>query len=133
ELNKKFELTEYRFGENFSRLDSLNFSESQTHISTVFSQLSKIYKREMAPTVILTDGNQTLGQDYVTVAQQYNQSVFPVVVGGTTSHSDIRIDHINSNNYAFLDNDFPVELFISYEGQEKVVKKLTIKENGNIL
>ena len=42
---------------------------------------------------------------------QENTSVFPVVLGDTTTVLDLKINQINVNKYAFLKNKFPVEVF----------------------
>lgn len=132
-LSQKFEIETYTFGESFERRDSFDFAENQTHISTVFSNLKKLYKSQTAPTILFTDGNQTMGRDYEFEAADYAQPVYPVVVGDTTSYEDLRVDRLNVNRYAFLNNKFPVEVFVNYSGDRKITPKLSIKEGNHTL
>lgn len=132
-LNKRFDIQTYTFGNDFEAGDSLSFSEGQTNISSVFSNLGKLYKSQMAPTVLITDGNQTLGENYTLQAQNYAQPLYPVVVGDTNTYVDLKIEGLNVNRYAFLHNKFPVEIFVNYDGGEAVSKKLTISQEGQIL
>ena len=43
---------------------------------------------------------------------------------------DIRIDQVNLNRYAFLDNQFPVEVLISYSGAGPANLALSVRDNG---
>src|SRR5690625_1194000 len=128
-LSKKFDIEVYSFGQEFKQIDTLDFSEGQTNISSVFTNLKKLYKTQTAPTVLVTDGNQTIGSDYEFQAKNYSNAIYPVVVGDTAKYADLKIDQINVNRYAFLNNEFPVELFVNYEGDAPVAKQFSIKEN----
>jgi hypothetical protein len=52
------------------------------------------------PTILLTDGNQTSGNDYIYSFDETNK-VFPIVLGDTTKIVDLKISQINVNKYAF--------------------------------
>ena len=43
------------------------------------------------------------------------------------------VSQINANAYAFKDNKYPVEAFITYTGKEAVTSKVSIKENGTTI
>lgn len=133
ELNSKFDLDVYSFGHSFQVADTLNFDEGRTNISEAISNLKKLYKTRTAPTILITDGNQTFGRDYEFEAADYDQKIFPVVVGDTTAHADLRIDRLNVNRYAFLNNKFPVEVFVNYEGDQAVATRFTIRSGNSIL
>lgn len=132
-LNDKFNIEAYSFGQEFKQIDTLDFSEGQTNISSVFINLKKLYKTQTAPTVLVTDGNQTIGADYEFQAENYGDDVYPVVVGDTAKYADLKIDQININRYAFLENEFPVEVFVNYEGDASISKKFSIKEDDKII
>lgn len=132
-LRDKFEIDIYSFGSEFERRDTFDFSEGQTHISSVFSNLKKLYKSQTAPTILITDGNQTLGRDYVFEALEYSQPLYAVVVGDTTSYADLRVERLNVNRYAFLNNKFPVEVFVNYDGDKEVSQQFSIKKGNTTL
>jgi len=125
-LSDKFNIEYYRFGKQLNPLDSLSFTATQTNISNVFSSLKEVYQSTTSPTIIVTDGNQTFGEDYVVSSLTYKQPIYPVVLGDSILKTDLKINHIQHNKYAFLNNEFPVEITIDYTGQSSVNQTLTI-------
>ena len=131
ELDKKFNLELYSFSDMISINDSLDFSKNSTNIFKSLNDINKIYKKDIAPIILITDGNQTVGKDFSNI--KINQSIYPIIVGDTTIFSDIFISQLNVNKYTYLKNKFPVEAFVNYEGEENVSSKLTIRENNKIV
>lgn len=130
ELNDKFNLEFYTFGKTFKASDSTAFDENETNIDQAFKGLSEIYKNSIAPTLLITDGNQTYGNDYSYTSSQHKQVVFPIILGDTTIYKDLKISQFNVNKYAFVKNRFPVEAFVVYNGTEAISTRFTII-NGN--
>ncbi len=130
DLNNRFDIVYYSFSENLN--DSLRFSfdQKQTNIAKALEDLDQIYKNAIAPTLLVTDGNQTYGKDYQYSSAKYGQAVFPVVTGDTTSVIDTKIQQLNVNRYAYLKNRFPVEVILTYSGEKEVNTKFEIK-SGN--
>lgn len=127
ELQKKFNVHYYSFGKQIKKLDTLSFTENKTQITPLFYDLADIYESQITPTVLVTDGNQTYGEDYLYKASQFPQDIYAVAVGDTTSYSDLKIERVNVNKYAFLNNKFPVELFLNYKGEKAVQKEVSIQ------
>ncbi len=132
-LKENFDIQSYTFGTDFKPADSLGFTEGQTNINAVFTHLQQLNTDQRAPTVLITDGNQTFGPNYEFSAQQYEQPIYPVVVGDTNSYRDLKISRLNANPYAFLHNEFPVEVFVNYKGKTEVSRLFTISQNGQVL
>lgn len=132
-LNKNFNIEYYTFGNDLKPLDSLTFNETQSNITTVFDNLSQIYKNAVAPIVLITDGNQTYGKDYEFESLHYKQPIFPIILGDTITHSDLKIQQLNVNKYAYLKNKFPVEIITVYSGLETVNSQLIITSGNSII
>ena len=132
-ITEKFIVSEYVFGNELNSLDSLSFTEKATNIGRALSSLNEIFAGSNAAILLLTDGNQTLGEDYEFYAGRQKFPIFPLVVGDTTSYQDIRIDQVNTNKYAFLKNKYPIEIFVSYQGKNAASTVLTISEAGKNL
>lgn len=132
-LNDKFETQLLSFGSTLEPIDSLDFNDTQTNIASLFKDIKQVYKERTAPVVLITDGNQTLGNDYQFVAEQYNQPIFPVILGDTIRYSDLKIQQLNVNRYAYLNNQFPVEIISVYNGNSSIDTQLTISKNGAII
>ncbi|EGV45039.1 VWA domain-containing protein [Bizionia argentinensis JUB59] len=130
DLNKKFNIDFYKFSDDISLYDSLEFSTKQTNIDKALKGLQAIYKNTVAPTILITDGNQTYGNDYEYAAKSYKQPIYPIVLGDTTNHIDLKINQLNVNKYAFYKNKFPVEVILVYNGEAAVTSEFKIT-SGN--
>lgn len=130
-LNKRFDINYYSFGNLFQQSDSFSFDENQTDISMPLERISKIQKNASNAIVLLSDGNQTIGNDY-----QYTSlkdPVFPIVIGDTTEYQDVKIAQINVNRYSFINNQFPVESILQYEGTQTIKLRYSLENNGKII
>lgn len=129
-LQEKFDIQFFSFGTTFKELDTLVFTETQTQIGNALKKSQLLFKNEDAPTVLITDGNQTFGSDYEFIALQNTNPIYPIVVGDTTKFQDLKIETLNSNRYSFLKNEFPVEAIIVYSGETSLTTQFEVKQ-GN--
>ena len=128
DLNKKFELSFYTFGNEFKINDSLTFNEKNTNISEALSLINQLFKDEVAPTILITDGNQTLGNNYEYNSINFKNSIYPIVIGDSTKYLDLKIEQLNTNRYAFLKNNFPVEIILVYQGSKNITTQFEVKK-----
>jgi hypothetical protein len=128
-LKDKFEIQTYTFDEEFFAGKPLDFKGNQSNIDNVATNLKQLNKNTFYPIVLLTDGNQTIGNDYVYSFQE-TASIFPVILGDTTTTFDLKINQLNANKYAFLKNKFPVEVFLQYNGNRAISANFSIEKNG---
>src|SRR5690606_27497995 len=121
------------FGEDLRLRDSLlSFSEPRTEIGNALRQLHGIYRGKNAPVVLISDGNQTFGEDYAYTAGRIEQPIFPVVVGDTTQYTDWWINRLNVNRHLFLNHTFTVEVFVNYSGDKRISRELQLKQGNSI-
>ncbi|OMP30710.1 hypothetical protein [Mangrovimonas sp. DI 80] len=133
-INSNFNVAYYTFGKQLQPLDSLSFDEKQSDMSLAFKRLSEVYGNTIAPTVFITDGNQTYGNDYEYATNSvYKQPIYPIVLGDTTKYTDLKIQQLNVNKYAYLKNKFPVEIIAVYEGTDKVSTQLKITSGNGVM
>ncbi len=130
DLADKFNIIYHSFGGNLNVHDSLSFSEPNTNISKALKSLNTIYGGNNGAVLLLTDGNQTLGEDYEFYSKNQKMPVYPIILGDTTTYEDVRIDQVNTNKYAFLNNKFPLEAYVSYQGSGSASSTLSISVNG---
>ncbi|WP_347374751.1 vWA domain-containing protein [Aequorivita sp. Q41] len=119
-LNSKFDISYYSFGNDFREGDSLSFTEKNTNISKALVSSNELFKNQNAATVLVTDGNQTLGSDYEFSTTTYKNPIYTVVLGDSIRYTDLKIEQLNTNRYAFLKNQFPVEVILNYSGTSPV-------------
>lgn len=125
-LQEKYEVQLFSFDQDLNTDQPLNFKGKQSNIYKIFENLKQLYRTQNHPVVLLTDGNQTQGSDYVFNIQQ-NATVFPIILGDTVQHLDLKINQLNANKYAFYKNKFPVEVFLNYTGNKSVAANLSIQ------
>lgn len=128
DLNTKFSLSDFSFGKNLQVLDSLSFLESETNVASAIVEVNELHKDKIAPIVLITDGNQTIGDAYEFL--NVKQPIYPVIIGDTTKYVDLKITQLNVNKYSYLQNKFPVEVLLNYEGNEAVTSQFSIFNNG---
>ncbi len=131
-LQDKFDVQSYRFDTEFQQSEEFNFKGKQTNIDEVAKNLKSIYKNVVFPTVLISDGNQTSGNDYV-YSFDANNKVYPLVVGDTTKFLDLKINQLNANKYAFHKNKFPVEVFLQYSGNKSIIADFSISQGNSVL
>ena len=130
DLNEHFNLEYYRFGKDVEATDSLSFDEKQSNPSLLFDRLSQVYGNNTSPTLLISDGNQTYGNDYEFYTNRYKQPIYPVILGDTTQYMDVKIQQLNINKYAYLKNQFPVEVIVISNGTSAINTQFRIT-SGN--
>jgi hypothetical protein len=132
ELKDKFDVQTYRFDSDFESSENFDFKGKQTNIDEIAKNVKSINKNSVFPTVLITDGNQTSGNDCV-FSFDPNNKVFPIIVGDTTTYLDLRISQLNANKYAFYKNKFPVEIVLNYSGTKALTSNFTISQGKTVL
>lgn len=133
ELNNQFNISYYNIGESLSTMDSLSYIEKETNINRGLKELAQVYKNLVSPTILVTDGNQTYGSDYQYASQFYKQPIYPIILGDTITHSDLKIAQLNVNKYAYLKNRFPVEVLLAYNGHESVESDFKVLSGSSVV
>lgn len=131
-LKEKYDVQPFLFAEDFKGGSQADYKGRQTRIDNAVQNLKQLYRNTAHPIVLLSDGNQTMGNDYVYSFPQ-NTVAYPVVLGDTTTFLDLKIDQLNVNKYAFLKNKFPVEAFLQYSGKKTVNAVYSIMQGNNVL
>ncbi len=132
DLQQKFDVQSYRFDNELQLSEQIDFKGTQTNIDEVAQNLKNIYKNTNFPTVLITDGNQTSGNDYV-YSFDANNKVFPIIVGDTTKLLDLKVTQLNVNKYVFHKNKFPVEVFLQYSGNKNLTANFSISQGNSVL
>lgn len=132
-LNEKYDIDYYSFGNSVQNLDTLSFEENKTNLASVFNNFNQVYKNNTAPTLLITDGNQTYGRDYEFAAKKYKQDIYPIILGDTIVYSDLKLQQLNVNKYVFLKNKFSVEMVALYSGSATVNSKLQITSGNSVI
>ena len=133
DLKDKFNLEFYTFGNDLKNSDSITFLEKQTNVDNAFNGLSQIYKESTSPTILITDGNQTFGADYEFAYSKYKQPIYPIILGDTVTYTDLKIEQLNVNKYAYLKNRFQIEVILVYNGNANISSKLEVSRGNSTI
>jgi hypothetical protein len=128
DLTTKFFLNEFAFGRNLEVLDSLSFLENETNITEAITKVNEFQKDKIAPIILITDGNQTIGEAYEFLNSK--RPIYPIIVGDTIKYVDLKIAQLNVNKYSYLQNKFPVEVILNFEGTETINTQFSIFNDG---
>ena len=131
EINSKFDTNFYAFSDNLSGQDALTFNGSETNIVKPLQQLESLHKDHVAPIILISDGIQTKGVNYAYYTSR--NPIYPVIVGDTIQYDDLRINQVNVNSYSNLNNNFPVEVFVQYDGNKEVNQTFSVIQNGSVV
>lgn len=131
-IQDKFDVQAYQFDSEFEPSSTFNFEGTQTNLEAVAKNLKSINRNVIFPTVIITDGNQTSGNDYVYSFDSANK-VYPIILGDTTKLFDLKINQLNVNKYAFYKNKFPVEVFLQYSGTKSISADFSVSQGNSVL
>ena len=131
-LKEKFNIQTYQFDTDFKVLKKLDFKGKQSNFDIVANDLKAINRNQIYPTVLISDGNQTSGNDYVFSFGDSNK-IYPIVIGDTTQVLDLKINQLNVNKYAFLKNQFPVEVFLQYSGNKSITADFQISQGNSVV
>lgn len=132
DLKVKFDIQNFQFSSVLETAGELDFKGSQSRLDLVGKGLKSNFKRINHPAILLSDGNQTQGNDFVYTFDE-NKAVYPIVLGDTTTVLDLKISQLNVNKYAFLKNQFPVEAFLTYSGTKPLNAEFSISNEKSII
>ena len=85
-ISDRFNVASYKFGTGLEVLDSLSFDEKYSNFHKSLSALKNIYSREQTITLLLSDGNQTIGEDYSFFKSNESNAINTVVLGLSLIH-----------------------------------------------
>jgi hypothetical protein len=131
QIASKFDVNYFSVGASLKRLDSLTFNENSTNLSQPIKELSELYSAYNNSVVLITDGKLNAGERLNFIKSK--NTIFPVIIGDTTKYEDINISRVNVNKQSYLNNEFPVEVFINYEGEFNQKKWFRVYKNGSVV
>jgi hypothetical protein len=132
-IKQRFELVQYNFGNDLKAGENNKFNESETNIFSALESIKELFRGKETAIALISDGNQTSGRNYQYFKPDDKTDIYPVLVGDTTQYLDLELSRLNVNSYAFLNNRFPVEAFISYSGEESINTNFVIKAGENAI
>lgn len=131
----RFELVEWGIGENARPFKDLKFNDKQTNLATGFEQIRELYfNRNIGGITLISDGNFNEGVHPMYEAERIELTpVFGLGVGDTATRRDVLIRSVNSNEVAFLNNQFPIEATVDFNKMNRGPAKVSLLQQGKVI
>jgi hypothetical protein len=98
-------------------LASMRFNGDGTDIAAALVSAGKRFATEnFAAAILLSDGNASLGENPVRIAQNYPAPIFTVGIGSSRRAKDVMLSQIVTNEIAYTESQLPVEITLSAVG-----------------
>ncbi len=127
-----FEFVTIRTGQEVSYDGNLDFKDGYSNLSSAFLRIKEdFYNRNIGGIVLVSDGNYNKGAHPVYAAENISLTpTFSLYVGDTIKKRDQFVKNISSNQVAFLNNKFPVQIDIEAFRFSGVSTELSVHKNG---
>ncbi len=111
QLSDKFEVKTYSFGYKVAENNSFEYNEKQTDITGLFTEINNIYgNRNVGAIVLASDGLFNKGTNPVYTTGKNLAPVYTIALGDTNVRKDVALARVNHNRFAYLGNNFPLEI-----------------------
>ena len=127
----------FSFGEsvksiNEDSLDRLDFSETNSNFSNIFSDINHTEKN-IASITIVSDGVITEGSTPIYSAEKIGIPVFTVGIGDSTKKNDIEIKNVLNNEFIYAETPTTILATILNKGFSGKASQISLYENSQLL
>ena len=128
-LSGDYEVQSYVFGNEVSETETPDFSDGRTDMSDLFEELDNVYaNRNVGAVILASDGLYNRGRDPIYSPLHLNTPIYSVALGDTSIKRDVILKKVDHNRYAYLGNEFPIE--ITVEAEKFQGKSVTVQLSG---
>ncbi len=108
-----------------------DFEGKRSDYSNLLTEVNQNYiPSNIGALILLGDGIFNAGTDPAFAAESVNYPIYTIGFGDTTLHADAAIRNVLTNSTAFLDQNFPVKLELSFTKAAGQMVNLTIQESS---
>lgn len=135
-LGEGYEYLELAIGTNVRDLSNqLSFKDQSSDLAAGFKQIKeRFFNRNIGAIILVSDGNYNRGMHPMYEAERIELTpVFSLAVGDTTLKRDIVIRSVNSNEVAFLNNEFPIQALIDFQRVPRGSYQVNLLQNGKVV
>jgi hypothetical protein len=117
---------------NNDSLIKLNFSESSTDFSKIFSNINQI-ENNIASITIISDGVITQGSTPIYSAEKIGVPVFTVGIGDSSKKNDIEIKNVINNEFIYSETPTTILATILNKGFAGKTTQISLYENSQLV
>ncbi len=128
-LSKDFDIDTLLFGSNVINGGTPAFNDGVSDYGMLFGKIKNDFAGEKIDALIIAgDGIFNRGFDPSDAAADVTYPVYTIVLGDTTSYSDLKIKDIRCNSIVYKNDIFPVEITVSAKGMKGKKAVLSISD-----
>lgn len=131
----RFEFVDWKIGEQPALFNKLFFTEKESDLAAGFKTINELYfNRNIGGVVLISDGIYNKGNHPMYEAERVEMTpIFCLGTGDTTTQRDVIVRSIQTNEVAFVNNQFPIEATI--ESNRLPGKQISIQllEDGKVI
>lgn len=114
--------------------DSLTLDDDATDMSAALRAVADARERQnIGAVVLISDGNYTLGQNPLYLADAVSIPVFTVGIGDSTEQKDVLITKLLTNDVVYNETEVPVDVTIKSSGYANENVDVILSEGGKEL
>jgi hypothetical protein len=111
--------------------NDVDFEGKRSDYSNLLAEINQNYiSSNIGALVLLGDGIFNAGTDPSFAAESVNYPIYSIGFGDTTLYTDAAIRNVLTNSSAFLEQNFPVQLDLSFTKAAGQIVNLTIQESS---
>ncbi len=130
DLEERYTIEKLDFGKSLTA-SSDSFNAPSTNLYEALSGVQeRFYNQNVGAVIILSDGISNTGNNPAYAAQNSTYPLFTMGFGDTTSSADILIDRVVHNNVSYLNNNFPVEIYLKARELEGGNYTVSVSDNS---
>ena len=115
--------------------DQLKFNGEETDLSAILEMIhTDYYNRNIGGVIMISDGNYNKGSNPLYIAERFNLTpFFAIGLGDTVPKRDHYIKGVTTNDFAFLKNQFPIEVEVEAIKMGVRSANISISKNGKVV
>lgn len=134
-LGEDYEYLELAVGTNVRTLEKLVLKDKSSDLAAGFKQVKdRFFNRNIGAIILISDGNYNQGVHPMYEAERIELTpVFSLAVGDTSLKRDIVVRSVNSNEIAFLNNEFPIQALVDFQRVPGGSYQVNLIQNGKVV
>ncbi len=133
-LETDYDIRRYSFSENIDENYSIDFAGKASNFSLLFNEINNLYaNRNVGALVFASDGSYNKGSNPVIASKKLGYPVYAMALGDTSQNKDVSVLELNHNKFAFLGNNFPLQVFVGATRAKGNSTKLSVKNRGEVI
>ena len=132
--NQKYNFKTFAFGEKVNETDTFNFSDKETDIAQMLSEIkNRFYNQNIGAIILASDGIYNKGNNPDYEIKTVNFPIYTIALGDTNIRKDLILNDVKYNKTAFLNSKFPFRIRIKANKLKGKSSELKIFDNNKLV